>query len=81
MRSRIPDAGLAQTIGWIWLAFVLVGLVAFLGYRWWRRRHPAQRPAPELSYSQRLTKRMSQRPAATNPKRRKRPVKSRVRRH
>lgn len=35
-------APLAQTIAWMWLGFLLVGAVAWLAYRYWRKRHPPQ---------------------------------------
>lgn len=82
MRRQLFDTGLGQTITWIWLGFLVAGLGAWLGYRYWRRRHPSPQPAPELSYSERLQERLSKRQGtAGHPKRRDRPVKSHRRRH
>ena len=58
---QLLDTGLAQTIAWIWLGFLVAGVVAWLAYRYWRRRHPPPpagagtelQPAPE----ERLAKR------------------------
>lgn len=82
MRRQLPDTRLAQTIAWLWLGFLVAGLVAWLGYRYWRKRHPPPRPAPERSYIQSLEQRLSKRQVtAGHAKRRDRPVKSHPRRH
>ena len=54
MRRQSLDTGLTQTIAWLWVAFLIAGVVAWFGYRYWRRRHPRPTAAPERSYSQRL---------------------------
>lgn len=72
MRTKTMDTGLAQTIAWIWLGFLVVGAIAWVAYRYWRRRHPpAPPPAPERSYSERLEQRLSKRQDATSRKRSK----------
>lgn len=59
MRRQMIDTGLAQTIAWIWLGFLVAGAIAWFAYRYWRRRHPPPPPpAPERSYSERLEQRL-----------------------
>lgn len=70
MRRQLPDPSLAQTIAWIWLGFLVAGIVAWFAYRHWRRRHPPPVPTPEPSYSQRLEQRLAKNQAATKRKRR-----------
>lgn len=80
MRQRLPDIGLSQTIGWIWLGFIVAGALVWLGYRHWRRRHPLQAPLPEQSYSERLKQRLAKSHDAAKHKRRAGP-KGRPNRH
>ena len=80
MRRLLPNPDLAQTIAWIWLVFVLSGLLAWLAYRFWRRRHPVPPPAPQLSYSQRLQQRVMKGRATSMGKRHKRHAASKRRR-
>ena len=68
-------APLAQTIAWMWLGFLLVGAIAWLAYRYWRRRHPPRAPTPERSYSQCLGQRLAKSRGAAKSKRRDRPAK------
>jgi hypothetical protein len=70
MRRQLLDTSLAQTIAWIWLGFLVAGLVAWIIYRYWRQRHPPVPPPPELSYSQRLEQRLAKRQGAARRKRR-----------
>ncbi|GIX54436.1 hypothetical protein CQA4T8M7_36920 [Sphaerotilus natans] len=80
MRRSIPDADLAQTIAWIWLAFLAIGLAAWLVHRRWRKGHPPPARVTEPSYSQRLQQRLAMRQDAKGPaKRRGRPGKGRRR--
>lgn len=72
---RPLDVALAQTITWIWLGFLLVGGVAWLAYRYWRKRHPPPAPAPDRSYSQRLEQRLAKKPSAATHGRRDGPTK------
>ena len=76
MRRKFLDADLAQTIAWMWLGFLVAGLVAWLVYRYWRRRHPIAPAAPERSYSQRLELRLTKSQGAAKRKRRGGPAKS-----
>lgn len=75
------DATLAQTIAWVWLGFLVAGVVAWFTYRHWRRRHPPPVTAPERSYSQRLEQRLAKSQGAARHKRRGDPTKSHPRRH
>lgn len=81
MRRQLLDTALAQTIAWLWLGFLVVGVVAWFAYRYWRGRHPAPVPAPERSYSQRLELRLAKSQGAAKRKRRGGPGKSHLRRH
>ena len=76
MRRQLLDTHLAQTIAWIWLGFLLAGLVAWLVHRSWRKRHPPVPPEPERSYSQRLEQRLAKRQGTTKRKRRDAAAKS-----
>jgi len=78
---RYLDATLAQTIGWMWLGFLVAAVVAWFGYRYWRKRNPPPPPAPERSYSQRLEQRLGKSPDAAKRKRRDGSPKSHPRRH
>jgi LPXTG-motif cell wall-anchored protein len=69
VRRQLPDTNLAQAIAWIWLGFLLAGLVAWLVYRYWRKRHPVVPPAPERSYSQRLEQRLTKSQGSAKRKR------------
>jgi hypothetical protein len=69
MRKYI-ESSLAQTIAWMWLGFLVAGVVAWPAYRYWRQRHPLPAPAPERSYSQRLAQRLAKRQGAAKRKRR-----------
>lgn len=77
MRRQLLDTALAQTIAWLWLGFLVIGVMAWFAYRYWRRRHPAPAPVPERSYSQRLEQRLAKSQGADKCKRRDGPVKSR----
>ena len=81
MRRQLPDANLAQTIAWLWLGILVVGVVAWFAYRYWRSHHPHPTSAPERSYSQRLEERLAKRQVATKRKRRGGPAKRDPRRH
>ncbi|HNR82654.1 hypothetical protein [Ottowia sp.] len=76
MRKQLLDTSLAQTMAWIWLGFLVAGLVTWIVYRYWRQRHPPAPPPPELSYSQRLEQRLAKRRGAAKRKRRGRSAKS-----
>lgn len=75
------DTALAQTIAWLWLGSLVAGAVAWLAYRYWRKRHPPPVPEPERSYSQRLEQRLAKNQGAAKRKRRGGSVKSPPRRH
>lgn len=57
-RTRMPDAGLAMTMLWIWLGFVGAIVLVYLLLRWWRKHHPARRPEPKPRYAQTLQRRL-----------------------
>lgn len=76
MRKQLLDTSLAQTMAWIWLGFLVAGLVTWIVYRYWRQRHPPAPPPPELSYSKRLEQRLAKRRGAVKRKRRARSAKS-----
>lgn len=59
MQRQIPDASIAQTMLWIWVAIVVVSLVLFVLWRRWREKHPRPKPEQKLAYSQTLSKRMA----------------------
>lgn len=61
MRQQVAYAEISQTLAWIWLAALVIGLVIFAIWRWWRSKHPKPKPKPErkLSYSQSLAKRLA----------------------
>jgi len=59
MRRHLLDKDLAQTIALIWLGFLVAGVVAWLVYSYWRKRHPPPPAAPQRSYSQRLQDRLA----------------------
>jgi|CXWJ01.1.fsa_nt_gi hypothetical protein len=80
MSRQLPDIRLSQAIAWIWLGFIVAGAVAWLGYRYWRWRHPPQAPLPETSYSERLRQRLAKSQGAAKHKRRDDP-KGRQHRH
>lgn len=80
MRRQLNDIGLSQAIAWIWLGFIVAGALVWLGYRYWRRRHPPQPPLPEPSYSERLGQRLAKSQGAAKRKRRAGP-KGRQHRH
>jgi len=58
MRKQLPDAAIAQTMLWIWVAVVVVALVLFALWRRWRRAHPPPKLEPKSTYSQSLSKRL-----------------------
>ena len=58
MQRQIPDASIAQTMLWIWVAVVVISLLLFGLWRRWRRAHPPAKPEPKLAYSQLLSKRL-----------------------
>lgn len=70
MRRQLADIGVSQAIAWIWLGLVVAGAFVWLGYRYWRRRHPRQPQLPEPSYSERLGQRLRERQGAAKRKRR-----------
>jgi len=70
MGRKYLDTALAQTIAWIWLGFLVAGVVAWFAYRYWRKRHPPPVPEPERSYSQRLEQRLAKSPNTAKRKRR-----------
>jgi len=81
MYRNLPDPHLAQTLAWIWLGVLVVGLSAWFVYRQWRKRHPPSKPATETTYSQRLQQRLSKHQGSTSHgKRRERPPKGPTRR-
>lgn len=59
MRMQIPDAQIAQTMLWIWVAFVVVALLLVALWRRWRRTHPPPKPEQKPKYSQSLSKRLA----------------------
>ena len=59
MTKQLPDAAIAQTMLWIWVAVVAVALVLFALWRRWRRPHPPPKPEQKPSYSQSLSKRLA----------------------
>jgi len=59
MRKQLPDAAIAQTMLWIWVAVVVVALVLFALWRRWRRAHPPPKLEPKSTYSQSLSKRLA----------------------
>jgi hypothetical protein len=61
MSRRIPDAGLAQTMTWIWLGMLVAGTLIVLLYRLWRKRHPRRPPEVVPGFSQRLQQRLTER--------------------
>jgi hypothetical protein len=73
MRKQLPDAAIAQTMLWIWVAVVVVALVHFALWRRWRRAYPPPKPEPKLAYSQSLSKRLSAARRAAKGKRQRRP--------
>lgn len=64
MQRQLPETHLAQMIAWIWLGILVVGVVAWFAYRYWRRRHPLLLPPPERSYGQCLQQRLAKSQAA-----------------
>ncbi len=81
MGRKYLDTALAQTIAWLWLGFLVAGVVAWFAHRYWRKRHPPPVPEPERSYSQRLEQRLAKNQGAAKRKRRGGSAKSRPRRH
>lgn len=81
MGRKYLDTALAQAIAWLWLGFLVAGVVAWFAYRHWRKRHPPPVPEPERSYSQRLEQRLAKNQGAAKRKRRGGSAKSRPRRH
>lgn len=77
---RYLDIDVAQAMAWIWMGILVAGALVWLGYRYWRRRHPPQAPLPEPSYSERLKGRLAKSPDAAKHKRRAGP-KGRPHRH
>lgn len=69
MRSRLADPELTLTLTWIWLGVLLGGLLAYGGYRWWRRRHPRKPPPSPHKYADELVQRLK----ANKPKKAKHP--------
>ena len=59
MRIHLPVMDLAQTIALIWLGFLVAGVVAWLAYSYWRKRHSPPPAAPQRSYSQQLQDRLA----------------------
>ena len=59
MTKQLPDAAIAQTMLWIWVAVGAVALVLFALWRRWRRPHPPPKPEQKPSYSQSLSKRLA----------------------
>jgi hypothetical protein len=59
MRRQLPDAAIAQSMLWIWVAIVVVALVLFALWRRWRRAHPLPKPEQTPTYSQSLSKRLA----------------------
>lgn len=64
MRQELVDSGLAATIAWIWVGFLVAGAVGWCAYRWWRGRRPIPPPALQRSYSQRLEQRLTRKGAS-----------------
>ena len=81
MRRQLLDTTLAQTIAWLWLGFLVAGVVAWFAFRYWRKRHPPLVAAPERSYSQRLEQRVAKSQGTAKRKRRGGSAKSHPRRH
>jgi len=77
---RYLDIDVAQAMAWTWLGIIFAGALVWLGYRYWRRRHPPQPPLPEPGYSERLRQRLAKSQDATKHKRRGSP-KGRQHRH
>lgn len=42
----------------IWMAVFAACVVAYVAWRWWRRRHPVTPKPPEPSYARRLRTRL-----------------------
>ncbi len=61
MQKHLPDSAIGVTFLWMWFAFVILALATYWLVRWWHRSHPAPKPEPEQSYSQRLKRRMNKR--------------------
>ena len=59
MRKQLPDAAIAQTMLWIWVAVVVVARVLFALWRRWRRAHPPPKPEQKPTYSKSLSKRLA----------------------
>lgn len=70
MRNRLPDSALALTLFWIWLAIVVLGVLAYVGFRLWRKHHPLVVPKPEPPYSQRLQQRLNEHRTTGKPSKR-----------
>ncbi len=81
MRRHLLDKDLAQTIALIWLGFLVVGVVAWLLYSCWRKRHPPPPAAPQRSYSERLQDRLAAARGTGKQKRRRDSDKSDPRGH
>lgn len=81
MGRKYLDTDLAQTIAWLWLGILVAGVVAWLAYRYWRKRHPLPVPEPERSYSERLEQRLAKNRGAAKRKRRGGSAKSPPHRH
>lgn len=81
MRIHLPDKDLAQTIALIWLGFLVAGVVAWLVYSYWRKRHPPPPATPPRSYSQQLQDRLTAGRVAGKQKRRGGSNKSNPRHH
>ena len=72
MRRHL-DIAVAQAMAWIWLGIIFAGVLVWLGYRYWRRRHAPKSPLPEPSYSERLGQRLAKTKGAAKHKRRDNP--------
>ena len=72
MRRHL-DSAVAQAMTWIWLGIIFVGVLVWLGYRYWRSRRPPQSTLPKPSYSKRLGLRLAKTQGAAKHKRRGNP--------
>ncbi len=73
MRRLIPDPVIAQTMLWIWVGVVIVAVLLFVLWGWWRKANPPPRQAPTPSYSQALSKRLAAADVQRKAQKRSRP--------
>lgn len=56
---RYLDTNLAQTIALLWVGTVVLLLIGYALFRWWRSHHPLAKPDVVLPYAKRLQQRLA----------------------